>query len=115
MTDQGQNLVSELMQNFENLFKIRHIKTTAFHPQSNGSLERAHSTIKDLIRTAMTDLHTEWDKTLKFICMAYNTMQHEGTGFSPFHLTFGRNANVPSVLSTTPSLKYSDLVKLWKE
>ena len=115
LTDQGQNLVSELMQNFESLFRIQHVKTTAFHPQSNGALERTHSTIKDLIRTAMSDLHTEWDKTLKFICMAYNTMVHEGTGFSRFQLTFGRDANVPSLLATTPSLKYPDLVRLWKE
>lgn len=63
----------------------------------------------------MTDLNTEWDKTLNFICMAYNIMPHKGTGFSPFQLTFGRNANVPSVLATTPSIKYSELVKLWQE
>lgn len=42
-------------------------------------------------------------------------MIHEGTGFSPFQLTFGRNANVPSILATTPSLKYPDLVSLWQE
>lgn len=83
LTHQGQNFISELVQNFENLFRIRHIKTTAFHPQSNGALKRTHGTIKDLIRTAMSDLHTEWDKTLKFISMAFNTMQHEGTGYSP--------------------------------
>ena len=42
----------------------------------------------------MSDLHTEW---------------------SPFQLTFGRDANMPSLLATTPSLKYPDLVKLWQE
>lgn len=115
LTDQGQNFVSELIQNFENLFRITHIKTTTFHPQSNGALERAHSTIKDLIRTNMSDNQIEWDKTLKFICMAYNTMIHEGTGYSPFHLTFGRDANLPSLLATTPCLKYSELIRLWKE
>ena len=115
LTDQGQNFLSELVQNFENLFKIRHVRTTAFHPQSNGALERTHATIKDLIKTAMSDLHVQWDDTLKFLCMAYNTMTHEGTGFSPFQLTFGRDANIPSALATTPSLKYSDLIKLWQE
>ena len=48
LTDQGQNFVSDLIQNFENMFRIKHIKTTAYHPQSNGALERAHSTIKNL-------------------------------------------------------------------
>lgn len=106
LTDQEQNVVSQLIQNFENLFRIRHVKTTTFYPQSNGSLERTHATIKDLIRAAMSDNHSEWDLTLKFIFMAYNTMNHKGTGFSPFKLTFGRNANLPSVLATTPCLKF---------
>ena len=42
-------------------------------------------------------------------------MTHEGTGFSPFQLTFGRGANVPSALATTPSLRYRELIKLWQE
>ena len=92
------------------------MKTTTFYPQSNGgSLERTHATVKDLIRTAMSNNRLEWDNTLKFICMAYNTMVHEGTGFSPFHLVFGRDANLPSLLATTPSLKYPELVRLCKE
>ena len=115
LTDQDQNLISELMQNFESLFRIQHVRTRAFHSQSNSALERTHSTSKVLIRTAISDLHTEWDKTFKFICMAYNTMVHEGTGFSPFQFTFGRDVNIPSLLATTPGLKYPDLVKLWQE
>ena len=75
---------------------LRHVKTTAFHPQSNGSLERTHATIEDLNKTAMSELNVQWDDTLKFHCTSYNTMTHEGTGFSPFQLTFGRDANVPS-------------------
>lgn len=39
LTDQGQNFVCKLMESFENAFKIKHVKTTSFHPQSNGSLE----------------------------------------------------------------------------
>lgn len=115
LTDQGQNFVSELVQNFENLFRIKHIKTTTYHPQSNGSIERAHSTIKDLLKTCMADNGIEWDKTLKIIALAYNTTKHEGIGISPFQATFGReNANLPSSLATTPNLRYDDLIQMWK-
>ena len=64
LTDQGANFVSDLVQKFENLFRIKHIKTTAFHPQSNEALERTHGTIKDLLRTYMADNETEWDQNL---------------------------------------------------
>ena len=114
LTDQGQNFVSDLIQNFENMFRIKHIKTTAYHPQSNGALERAHSTIKNLLKTSIEDHSTEWDQNLKIICMAYNTMKNEGTGYSPFQLTFGREVNLPSMLSTTPKVKYEELLNLWK-
>ena len=45
LSDQGSNFLSELMTRFENALNIRHIKTTAFHLQSNGSIERMHSTL----------------------------------------------------------------------
>ena len=34
---------------FEEALKIKQIKTTAFHPQSNGNIERMHSTLLNLI------------------------------------------------------------------
>lgn len=115
LTDQGADFVSELMTSFETFFQINHIKTTAFHPESNGGLERAHSVVGDLIRTSINDNDAEWDKVLKITSMAYNTAVHEGTGFAPFTLMFGRKANLPSALATTPTLKYTELVKLWKD
>ena len=86
LTDHGANFVSELVQNFETLFTIQHIKTSTYHPQLNGSLERSHSTLKDLTRTCMKDNKIEWDNTLKIVSMIHNTMKHEGIGHSPFQL-----------------------------
>lgn len=40
LTDQGKNFTAELNEQFCELFKIQHITCTAFHPESNGSLER---------------------------------------------------------------------------
>lgn len=115
LTDQGSNFISELVQQFEYLFKIEHIKTTAWHPQSNGNIERMHSTIKNLIKTAIEDNKTEWDMNLKLITLAYNTTISESTGYTPFELTFGREANIPSSLTKMPTVTYDQLIEKWKK
>lgn len=77
LTDQGQNFVSELMIKFDEAFKIKQNKTTSFHPQAYGSLERTHAVVKDLIRTSLRDNNREWDDVLNFNCLRYNTSIHE--------------------------------------
>jgi len=42
LTDQGSNFMSEIFTNICRLLKIKKIKCTAYHPQSNGALERTH-------------------------------------------------------------------------
>jgi len=41
-TDQGANFVSEVFKNTCKLLKIKKIQSTAFHPESQGSIERSH-------------------------------------------------------------------------
>ena len=53
MTNQGQNFLLELMQQLEEALNIQHDKTTAFHPQSEGDIERMHSTLKNLMKTSV--------------------------------------------------------------
>ena len=80
LADQGSNLVCELVKNFENLFRINYIKTTVYHPRSKCSLERAHSTLKNLIKISMADNGTDGDQNLKIISMAYTTTINLGAG-----------------------------------
>lgn len=45
-TDQGTQFESELYRELSNLLGITHIRTTTYHPQSNGMIERFHRTLK---------------------------------------------------------------------
>ena len=45
LTDQGRDFLSNLLKILAKPFRIKRFRTTAFHPQSNGSLERSHQTI----------------------------------------------------------------------
>ena len=103
------------MQKYEEAFKIKHIKTTSFYPQANRSLERTHAVIKDMLRTTQAERNEERDEILDFCCLAYNTMVHEATGFTPFELTFEHKANLPSSISQNPKRTYEDEVLFRKK
>ena len=99
-TDQGTNLTSKVIQNFCKIFKIKKIQSVAYHPQSLGSLERSHHTLIEYLR------HFEgphnWDEWIRFAVFSYNTAVHEGTGFAPYTLVFGREATFPSSFNENP-------------
>lgn len=114
LTDKAPNFVSKLMEAFERVFKIQCMKTTAFHPQSDGSLERAHGFVKDILRTNMNETNSQWDRNLKQIAMAYNTTVHSTTKFTPFELTFGHRATMPSAIASTSKFSQCEVFQLWK-
>jgi transposase InsO family protein len=50
VTHQGTNFMSEVFKRICKLFKIEKICTTAYHPKSNGALERTHKTLTSYLR-----------------------------------------------------------------
>ena len=94
LTDQGSVFCSRLTRAFCKLLNIDKVRTSPYHPQSNGSLERWHACLKSMLRKAGKNLK-EWDCTLKYLLMAYRDSPHSVTGFSPFSLMFGREARGP--------------------
>lgn len=95
LTDQGSHFLNSLMRNIASKFKIKHYKTTAYRPQSNGSIERSHQVLWEYLKQ-FVDRNNEWDKCLKLASFSYNTSVHEGTQFTPHELVFGKTAETPS-------------------
>lgn len=50
LTDQGRNFLSELMFRISKRFRIKKLRTTAFHLQSHGSLERSHHSLGKFLK-----------------------------------------------------------------
>ena len=49
LTDRGAQFTGALAYQLNNLLGIVHLKTAPYHPQSNGVLERVHSTIEAML------------------------------------------------------------------
>lgn len=106
LTDQGTNFLSALMRNLTKKFGIKHFKTTAYHPQSNGSLERSHHVLIEYLKTQINK-EENWDEYIAMAMFSYNTSVHESTKYSPYELIFGRLPRIPS--SITPLEENLDL------
>lgn len=107
LTDQGADFTSKLLKEVSNLFKIKQIQTTAYHPQSNGALERSHATLADYLKHFINDKQTDWDDWINFAMFTYNTTPHTSTKFTPFELIFGEKASLPTAIIQPAELKYT--------
>ena len=94
LTDQGSVFTSSLTRHMCKTFEVHKIRTSPYHPQSDGALERWHACLKGMLKRAETN-PKEWDQQLKYVLFAYRDTPHCVTGFSPFSLMFGRDVKGP--------------------
>ena len=73
---------------------IDHVKTSPYHPQTNGVLECFHYTLMQMVRKC-SDLQNDWDENIHLFLFACREAKSSATGFSPFELTYGKYAHRP--------------------
>jgi hypothetical protein len=87
--------------------KIRKIQSTAFHPESQGGLERRHSVLAEYLRHYIREDQINWDEWVPFTMYVYNTTEYSTTGYTPFELIFGHQSTLPSALKDYPGPQYN--------
>lgn len=107
LTDQGTNFMSSVFQNLCKLLRIKKINTSAFHPQSNGALERSHRTLIEYIRHFIDENGMDWDSWIRYSMFVYNTTPHSTTNFMPYELVFGMVPNLPLSFHNNPNVVYN--------
>jgi transposase InsO family protein len=110
LTDCGTNFLSDIFKKMCKLLGIKKSKTTPWHPQINGFLERSHKTLKTYLRN-FVDKNNNWDRLICIlICYAmfcYNTTIHTSTDYTPYELVFGRKPQIPSSFHQNPEAQYN--------
>ena len=90
LTDQGTNFMSALLQGIYRLLHIKRIRTTPYHPQTDGPVERFNGTLKAMLNKLTSRNQKDWDELLPYRLFAYREVPQESTGFAPFELLYGR-------------------------
>ncbi|KAK0155661.1 Retrovirus-related Pol polyprotein from transposon 412 [Merluccius polli] len=94
-TDQGSNFLSRLFKQVLQELSINHVISSAYHPESQGALERFHQTLKSMFRTYCHDSAKQWDDGLPLLLFAVRETIQESLGFSPADLIFGHTVRGP--------------------
>jgi hypothetical protein len=95
LSDQGKSFENELIQELCQLARVRKIRTTPYHPQGNGKVERVNRTIRDMLGRLGEEDKMRWYNQLPTVLYAYNATRSQITGYSPHFLMFGRRPRLP--------------------
>ena len=64
LTDQATNFMLELLQELHKLLGIKSIRTSPYHPQTDGLVERFNQTLKHVMKKVLMTDCRNWDKLL---------------------------------------------------
>ena len=94
--------MSKLVNAICELFEVKRLHTSSYHPQINATVERANGTLTQTLRAYIDKDQINWP-LLPSIMMAFrSTPCTESTGFSPNQVLFGKEVHLPIDTSLVP-------------
>jgi transposase InsO family protein len=92
-SDRGVQFTSEVWAILMSRLKIRHHTTTAYHPQSNGMVERSHRQIKDTLRARLAG--NEWVVHLPWVLLSIRAAPKDDSAISAAEMVYGSPILLP--------------------
>ena len=94
-TDQGRNFESKIVEEMCKILEIDKTRTSPYHPQSDGMVERFNRTLEAMLAKYVSKNQKDWDNHLQLVMLAYRSSVHETTKQTPFFMSFGREVRLP--------------------
>ncbi|KAE9014732.1 hypothetical protein PR001_g15063 [Phytophthora rubi] len=114
LSDRGTNFISELAKSFYETLGIKKLFGAAYHPQTQGLVERFNGTLIGMLRIFVSEAQSDWDLYLPRVLIAYRTSYHDSLGDTPFFSLYGRDPVLPldlAFLKTKNDWKSNDVAE----
>ena len=99
LSDNGSEFVARLSLAIYKLVRIRKIATTAFHPKSNGGVERVNHALAQMISLVISEQQDYWDECLPYVVQVYNNSASAATGLAPNEIHLGHMPRLTMIVS----------------
>jgi hypothetical protein len=71
------------------------IRSTAYHPQTDGQTERVNAVLEDILRACVLSSRGSWESWLSLAEFAYNNSYQESIKMASFEALYGRKCRTP--------------------
>jgi hypothetical protein len=69
--------------------------STAFHPQTNGQLERVIQVLEDLLKARVLKFEGNWEEHIALVEFIDNNINQTTIGMTPYEALYGRRCRTP--------------------
>lgn len=89
VSDRGSTFVSRFWTAIQTQLRIQPARSTAFHPETDGQVERTNATLEDYLQHFVSDRQDDWVSWLPLAEFSYNNSPSASTSHSPFFACYG--------------------------
>ena len=97
-SDRGVQFTSQIWQILCKTLRIKHVVTTAYHPQSNGLVERFHRQLKNALKSRACGV--DWADHLPWVMLGIRAAPKEDSAVSAAEMVFGSPLTLPGQILT---------------
>ncbi|XP_068228072.1 uncharacterized protein [Palaemon carinicauda] len=94
-SDKGSHFMAREFKAAMEYHGVHHQTSTAYHPESQGLVERSHQTLKTVLTKLGEAGSSDWEENLPYALFALRQARSETTGYSPFELLYAHSTRGP--------------------
>jgi transposase InsO family protein len=105
ISDRGAQFIARLWEQLQHSLGTKLIQSSAYHPQTDGQMERINKILEDMLRACVIQYDKNWDKCLALAEFSYNNSYQSSLKMAPFEALYSRRCRTPLRWSQTGERK----------
>jgi hypothetical protein len=95
VSDRSTQFVARFWEQLHESLGTRLIRSSSYHPQTDGQTERVNQIVEDMLRESIMHFDKSWDKCLSLEEFSYNNSYQASLKMAPFEALYGRRCRTP--------------------